>query len=195
MSGRNLSKTRNWATIVYPESAPENWREILEETHLPALISPLHDMDTDKNGELKKPHYHIVIIADGPLTQKRANEIIEPFSSTKSAEYIMSLKGYVRYLAHMDNPDKAQYDSKEIIALNGADLDNLLKVSTSDTYKAIGEIMMFCEDNHVHELSTLTKYARTHKSEWFNIIVEKPYLFTVYLNSLRHSQERVKLQV
>ena len=33
-------KGRDWTFIVYPESAPENWREILDETHLRWIESP-----------------------------------------------------------------------------------------------------------------------------------------------------------
>jgi len=196
-SGRNASKTKYWGTIVYPESAPENWKELLEETHIPSLISPLHDRDTDNNGELKKPHYHVGILMRGPISQKRANDIFEPLQGTKSAEYIMSIEGYARYLAHLDSNDanKAKYDPKDIIALNGADLENLLKPNASDTYKIVGEIMMFCDDNLVHELSYLTKFAIQHRAEWFKIIVEKPYLFTQYLNSLRHSFEKQQYRI
>jgi hypothetical protein len=105
----NVSKTRNWAFVVYPESAPDGWMELLADTHIPAFVSPLHDKDIDEDGSLKKPHYHVVLMFDGPTTQKRANEIIEPFCGTKSAEYVKSLRGYVRYLIHLDNPEKAQY--------------------------------------------------------------------------------------
>ena len=38
-------KERYWAFIMYEDSRPENWREILEETMLPIAISPRHDMD------------------------------------------------------------------------------------------------------------------------------------------------------
>ncbi len=46
-------RTRNFATVVYPESAPENWMRILEEHRVPALISPLHDKDVDADGKKK----------------------------------------------------------------------------------------------------------------------------------------------
>ena len=36
-------KKRNWAFVLYPESAPENWREELQKTGLQCAISPLHD--------------------------------------------------------------------------------------------------------------------------------------------------------
>lgn len=40
-----IIKGRDWAFIVYPESAPENWREILDDTHIRWIESPLHDKD------------------------------------------------------------------------------------------------------------------------------------------------------
>jgi len=189
-NGRNESKTRNWAFVVYPESAPDGWQGLLAETHMQAFISPLHDRDVNDDGEYKKPHYHVVICADGPITQKRANEIIEPFCGTKSAEYVKSLRGYVRYLAHMDDPEKAQYDPMEIVALGGADIAEVLKVSQTDKYRIIGEIMCFCEGNEIHELSELTKIAISGRDDWFAIIVEKAYLITQFLASLRYSARR-----
>ena len=57
-------RTRNWATVVYPESAPENWESALQELCIPAFISPLHDNDLNTNGELKKGHFHIMLLFD-----------------------------------------------------------------------------------------------------------------------------------
>ena len=37
------SRFRNFATIVYPESAPEGWLDILDEECVEAFVSPLHD--------------------------------------------------------------------------------------------------------------------------------------------------------
>ncbi|MDU2191324.1 MAG: Rep family protein, partial [Klebsiella pneumoniae] len=42
---KRAGRTRNFTTIVYPESAPENWLEILQQLFVPALVSPLHDKD------------------------------------------------------------------------------------------------------------------------------------------------------
>jgi len=191
-SGGNVSKTRNWAFVVYPESAPEGWQGLLADTHMPAFISPLHDRDTDGNGVIKKPHYHVVIMSDGPITQKRANEIIEPFCGTKSAEYIKSLRGYVRYLAHLDDPDKVQYDTADIVALGGADLTDALRLNLSDNdkYRIIGEIMRHCEESETYELSALTKFAMSEREDWLPVIVEKSYFMTQFLASLRYSTHR-----
>ena len=136
--------------------------------------------------------YHVVIMADGPITQKRANELIEPYCGTKSAEYVKSLRGYVRYLAHLDNPDKAQYDPSDIVALGGADLSDALRLNLSDNdkYRIIGEIMHCCEESEIYELSALTKYAMSERDDWLPVIVEKSYFMTQFLASLRHSTRR-----
>lgn len=56
-------RTRNYATIVYPESAPPNWISILEDEHIASFISPLHDKDIENDGENtpKKAHYHVIV--------------------------------------------------------------------------------------------------------------------------------------
>ena len=59
------TRGRNFATMVYPESAPENWREILAGYFIPAFISPLHDKDLNPTGEPKKPHHHVMLMFEG----------------------------------------------------------------------------------------------------------------------------------
>lgn len=46
-------RKRNWVFVVYPESAPENWREQLKEMLVPGFISPLHDKDVNADGSPK----------------------------------------------------------------------------------------------------------------------------------------------
>ena len=187
---QNLTKTRNWAYMLYPDSVPDDWREMLADTHMQIYISPLHDRDIDEFGNYKKPHWHIVISSDGPITQKRANEIMQPFCGTQSAEYIKSLRGYVRYLAHLDDPDKFQYDPNEIIALGGAELTDYLTYSNADKQKIVCDIVRFCEENAIYETSELTIIAISEHEEWLRAIIDKTYFFVQVLSSFRHSRRK-----
>ena len=63
-----MKKKRYWAFVLYPESAPDNWRDFLQQTGLQVAISPLHDKDIDPTGLPKKSHYHIILCYDGPTT-------------------------------------------------------------------------------------------------------------------------------
>ena len=92
-------KGRDWTFIVYPESAPKNWREIIDETHLRWIESPLHDKDTNPDGEVKKAHWHILLSFDGPVTLQSVNKVIEPLNSPAPRK-VGSAKGLVRYMAH-----------------------------------------------------------------------------------------------
>ena len=72
-------RTRNFATVVYPtsEKTPENWQDILREQIIPAFISPLHDKDKNTTGEVKKAHYHIIIMFEGVKTIEQAREVFD----------------------------------------------------------------------------------------------------------------------
>ena len=116
-SKKNVKK-RNWAFVLYPESAPEDWREQLQKTGLQVAISPLHDKDLDPNGEPKKPHYHVIIIYSGPTTFSVVSALTASLNQPIPIP-LESVRGNYRYFTHKDNPDKYQYDEKDITVLNG----------------------------------------------------------------------------
>lgn len=164
-------KTRNWAFIVYPESAPENWREILEEFHLQVLISPLHCDDVSPDGEPKKPHYHVILKFDGPVTQERADQIAMCVLGTR-CEKVSSLRQYARYLCHLDNPEKAQYETKDVIALGGLDYLEII-MSAADMDSIITDMEQWCDDQGVFSYAQLCRYARKEKPEWARALRHK----------------------
>ena len=52
-------RSNKWAFLIYQESAPKNYLDILEEMHIPFVLSPWHDKDINKEtGEFKKAHKH-----------------------------------------------------------------------------------------------------------------------------------------
>lgn len=123
-SGDN--RFRNWCCEVYPESAPSNWLQILSGQHIPALVSPLHEFDHNEIGELKKPHFHILMCFEGKKSYDQFKEYASEFKGVvpplKKA-VVASVRGYARYLCHLDDPDKWQYDVSQIKALSGADYE------------------------------------------------------------------------
>lgn len=69
------NRTRNFATVAYPESALTDWRMILQELCVPALVCPIHDRDVNTDGTIKKEHYHVMILFDDVKTQEQAKEV------------------------------------------------------------------------------------------------------------------------
>lgn len=163
-------RTRNFATVVYPESSPENWEDILTEQFVPAFISPLHDKDINPGGEAKKAHYHVMIMFDGVKTIEQAQSIFTLIGGV-GCEVVQSVRGYARYLCHLDNPEKAQYSQDEVRSMGGADFVSAIGLAT-DKYKALGEMQDFCEKYNVVSFYLLSKYARTHRTDWYRILCD-----------------------
>lgn len=166
-SGR---RSRNFATVVYPGSAPDGWQEILSQQFVPAFISPLHDKDLNPTGEPKKPHYHVVLMFDSLKAKDQAQDIISKINGV-GCEVVQSIRGYARYLCHLDNPEKAQYKQEDVRSLCGADYPNVIGLVT-DKYKAIGEMIDFCEDNGIYSYSELLKYCRMERFDWFRVLCD-----------------------
>lgn len=55
---RKRPKGRHFTFLIYPDSAPKDWKTLLELTDLPIAISPLHDMD-EKEIKIEKVPSHI----------------------------------------------------------------------------------------------------------------------------------------
>lgn len=173
-------RTRNFATVIYPESAPENWQEILVGQFIPAFISPLHNQDINPTGEPKKPHHHVILMFDSVKTAEQAQEVFDKIGGV-GCEIVQSQRGYARYLCHLDNPEKAQYKAEEVRCLCGADYASVIGL-VIDRYKAIGEMIDYCRGNGIVSYAELLEYCREERFDWFRIlcdngtIVMKEYL-------------------
>lgn len=186
-------RTRNWTFILYPDSAPENWRDILDELHLEWVESPLHDKDLNPTGELKKAHYHVLLLFGGNKSYEQILELISPLNCT-IPQKVANAKSLVRYMAHLDNPDKVQYKKSDIVAHGGIELADLLKQSASTRYLMINEMLEYIESNQVMEIQDLMNYARLEKFEdWFPLLCDNSaYIVNQYIKSQRHrAQARV----
>lgn len=183
---KQVAKTRGYACVIYTDSAPNNWREILVDTHIPALISPYHDRDLNADGTPKKPHYHVMIIFDGPRTHEQAEKILTQIGAANGeVKSLNSITGYARYLCHLDNPDKVQYDQSEVIALAGAEYDAYINRS-EDRQQALREIQEFIDKYAIYSFAALQRYARLNNKVWFRHLNDtctysvKEYLKTAY---------------
>ncbi len=186
-------RTRNYACVVYPESAPDNWLTIIGEAKIPVYISPLHDQDKNPTGEDKKPHYHILITYDGMKTKDQAQEFIDSFSGV-GCEVVNSSRAYARYLCHLDNPEKAQYSIDDVKTFGGADYISLIGTA-ADKGKCIREMVAYIETNDVTCFSDLCLYASQDRSDWFDTLINSgAYFVKEYIKSrtwkLHHFEEK-----
>ena len=184
-------KKRNWAFVLYPESAPENWKEIIQISGLVAAISPLHNKDTDPTGEPKKPHYHIILCYAGPTSYRVVNQFVNGKLGQPRPEPIEQVRGYYRYFTHKDNPEKAQYAEADIATINGFDIRDFIELTKSEVDAIRKQLTHLIIDEDIYEYSVFVD--RTLKEDapqdWYGIASTNTIFFNNYITSRRHKME------
>lgn len=173
------ARTRAWTLIVYPDSAPEDWRYTVASLGWPYYISPLHDKDFRADGTVKKPHWHLVLYADNKKSISQIQEISDKLSGVKvDWEHcaVGDMRKMVRYLVHFDDADKHQYDVKDIEQGCGADWLQYFEQS-SDIDTAVGEMMEWIDQDERASLAALSRYARDNRRDWFRALTAKRTVF------------------
>jgi hypothetical protein len=184
------NKSRNWAFVVYPESAPENWKEILQLTGVEYAISPLHDSDKDPTEEDKKAHWHVIASWQNGTTTENVIKGITDSVSAPMPIALQSVKGYYRYFTHKDNPEKYQYEESEIQTINGFNILNYSDMSRHELDVIIMKIQDYIRENELYEYSKLIDKLKDSEmiAEW-SIARSQTYFFSTYLRSRRYILE------
>lgn len=183
---RNIKK-RYWAMVLYPESAPINWRDKLRESGIQCAISPLHDKDLNADNTPKKAHYHIILCYEGPTTFKNVCSLTESLNQP-IPQPLEQLRGYYRYLVHKDNPEKYQYDESMITTINGFDISNYLDLTSTQVIAILKQITQFIDDNNITEYCELIKIFRENDfySQFLEIAINKTFFLNSYICSYRN---------
>lgn len=188
------TRTRTWTCVLYPESVPENWRDIIDEMHIEWIVSPLHDLDKNATGEVKKAHWHVLLIFGGVKAYEQVKELTDALKGPVP-ERCHNAKALVRYMAHLDNPDKAQYNISDIKAYGGIDLAEMLRPSSSERYTIISEMITYIRDNRITEFQDIMDFAIKQEFErWFPLLCDNSsFVVGQYIKSQRHRYYNVDL--
>lgn len=189
---RKQRRVRNVATIVYLDSVDPEYIENLRLQHVRALLSPIHDKDLNKDGSPKKPHRHLMLMFDGVQTEDQVRDVFTQVlgqNCSKHLEVIKSVRGYARYLTHMDDPDKAQYDATDVIAIAGVDYASLIATDSDAADAAMwAEIYSYWRE-HRYEPDMLYFSAFmdfcfvSHHDWWVYLSDKKAYVLSIIMKS------------
>lgn len=196
-------RSRTWTIIVYPDSAPKNWREMLDDTRIAWVESPLHDKDVNPDGTIKKPHWHIVLMFGSNKSYSQIKEIDDMLHGAEEPQKVHNLKGAIRYLIHFDNPEKYQYNREDIKCHGGADIDQYFALSASSKNEVLWDIIEFIRENQVESLVEFMGYIQSaNKRDWFdvtanrNTLIIKAVIDSVYQDNhardIKRSEEKVR---
>ena len=189
------SRCRNWSVVIYEDSAPSNYIEILDELHIEWIESPWHDKDMNADGTPKKKHKHLGLCCSGVKSYEQIVELVKPLNCP-IPQRIHNLRAFTRYLVHLDNPEKAQYDIKGVVAHGGLDVAELLRPSSSLRYTLIGEMLQYVKDNCIIEFQDLVDYAQTNMNDtWFPLLCDNSaYIVNLYITSQRNRGQQTEMQ-
>lgn len=153
-------KKRNWAFVLYPESVPDNWIEILQQSGLQCAISPLHDKDLNATGEEKKPHWHVIACYQGPTSYNVVCKLSQETLKGTIPQALEQVRGYYRYLTHKDNPEKAQYNENDIVTVNGFNVMDFAELTKSEILHIKLRIHEIIEEEDFTEYIDLMNFLR-----------------------------------
>lgn len=171
-----------WATILYPESCCINFLEIINSSGFPCALSPLHDQDVDEDGVLKKPHYHLLIWFKGSRRRSQVEKLRIALKAV-GLEKINNPSGYARYLCHLDDLDKAQYDKENVQCFNGLDYTSILAKGIDKTIALI-QILDMLES--CKSFLELTRKVKAEYPEYIGILSKNAYF---YINLMKEKGE------
>lgn len=140
-------RDRKFEFVLYPD----------DETHVKALeiikqsfqyVYVLHDRDLNADGDLKKPHWHVLI--KGFNSPVWSSSICEQLGIVENCvEKVRNFQSALRYLIHKDDTDKAQYSVDDIHGNLKAELEKAVGEGMTEE-KAIGIIFDFLENSDEH---------------------------------------------
>lgn len=199
-------KKRNWAFFVYPTkeqlealgsnydgsdgygTVPNDWKQRLQLSGLQYAISPLHDKDLleDGSGKTKKPHYHVIVVYGSPTTYNNVKSLTDSLNSP-IPQALEQVKGYYRYLTHKDNPEKCQYDDKEIVTGGGFNIADFIELSKSEVSEIKFKLQSLIREQDVTEYEQFMDYVQDNFDRTvYDVASSHTIFFNTYLRSRRH---------
>lgn len=187
MASKNVKK-RNWAFVLYPDSAPDNWRDLLQQTGLQCAVSPLHDKDLNPDGAPKKAHFHIIVCYSGPTSYNVVKSLTDSLNCP-IPQALEQVRGYYRYFTHKDNPEKFQYEECEISSINGFSIMDFVELSKSEVLSIKRELQFLIRSADILEYSDFMDLLQdSDMDQQYDVASSNTYFFEKYISSRRNKR-------
>lgn len=187
---KNDIKKRNWTFELYEDSCAKDWEEYLIGSGVP-FIYALHDKDVNPTGEPKKPHYHVMMCFDGPVTYNTMKDYADRVGAANGIFHpVGSVRGMVRYFCHKDNMEKYQYSEDILQCRNGFDPKDYFALTVSQIKAFKRKVIEFIQDNQIEEYAELIDVLMySDQIDMFDIASQNTFFFTQYIKSRRNMKK------
>lgn len=152
-------------------------------------LLPIWENVVPKVGDKKKAHVHVVFKFAGVRTGQYLSELMEDFGLEIGRwrwQKVESLDALIRYLVHMDDPDKAQYSPMMIIGCGGIDLSALTQTNTEIRIRTLMTVQKHIEEHKITSYHVLCKWAfATGSTDIVSCVCGRASHFIGYFRSIR----------
>lgn len=152
-----------WAFIIYPDdNLPNDYLSIINNWHIPCLLSPIHDLDLNGDETEKKKHIHLMLyFGVGANKSFKQVKLYSDQLNGSNPIIINCTNAMIRYFIHKDNPEKHQYDINDIMSFSGFEYKQAFENYTTDEelYSVIEDfIFTNCIFNYADLLNGLKEH-------------------------------------
>lgn len=180
-------RASKWTFLIYEDSTPSDYLEILNDIHIPFMLSPWHDKDIDhKTGEIKKAHRHGVLYFETLKSRSQVAEILRPLNGPEYVEVVHSTVGMYDYFTHAETPSKEPYNVDDIQYGCGFDLSEFL--ASQNQTGQINEILTIIDNQDIREFNDLVRIIRENDTNLLKLLASKSYFFSRYIDSVRYGR-------
>ena len=193
----DAEELRSFLFILWEESMPEKWREILASWGSKFWVSPIHNKDQNSDGTPKKPHRHVVMTQDSKMQVGQVCALMNLLGCKMRPVKPVSIEASIQYLVHYNHPSKAQYKIDEIELFGGAELDKYFYGSRASQRSDIAAVVEFCERQGVVEFADLVACAcyGVLDLRYLDVIRDNVVLLNSYLRSRNMMSRDVNLKI
>lgn len=195
------NKSKYFCCVLYPDSSTYDVDKVIKslaEELLTFALSPIHDRDVENDGSLKKRHYHLLLAYSSATTLNNIrcwfNACGMPESDLHSVRVCASGVGYFRYLTHKDNPEKVQYDDKDIKVFNDSnELFKKFSKTVSENIDDLVRIFQIVDELNTISFHNLIQYLMLNERDLFKMLTSSSALAICvkeYQRSLEYDLKR-----
>ena len=156
------TKARYWQAIGYNENFVDNWQDVIAERFQVPFVYCVHDKDTNKNGEHRKTHTHIILAFKNTTTEAAALSVFKMIQKDGCSAFpndqiqqVRDIGNAYNYLIHDTEDSKSKgkylYEKKERVCGNNFDIGAFEQISQVDKTRMISELaMLIIEKNYTN---------------------------------------------
>ena len=201
-------RSRVWTCEVYPSESyckdhglavgydghsgwgnmPDNFMDIIDSWHIPALLSPCHDKDLERENAdvFKKPHFHLLLKFAGKKSFGQIAKLFDEINGVycEREASVHDERSLARYFCHLDHPYKYQYDLDDVTTFANYDYIEVIE-SALDIFRVQQDLQAFVQRNKsIRSYSELCDWCFENNSDWYRVLSKACTLhFTQYFKS------------